>query len=383
MKKIIYICLAINFLATSCGKKADANTNTLEGKQAQLSELKNQQSKLKSEIETLEKEVTKLDTTQRKEAKSIFVTVAAVMTENFTHSIDLQGKVVAEDEQMITSKGAGTLTRVMVKNGDFVRAGQTVGYLDDAIMQKGISEIQQQLDFARSVYDKQKRLWDQGIGTEIQYLLAKNGVEALEKNIDRMKETNTMNVVRAPISGVIDEVYAKLGGAMAPGVPFAKIVNFSKLKVVADVAETFAGKVQKGNEVLLQFPDIKRDIKARVGYVGSSISSVNRTLKVEIPLAANEKNILPNMVSIVKLIDYKKDKAVVIPINMVQKGMDEDFVMIAAVGNAGKTMAQKVTIKVGQTYNDKAEVLSGLKAGDQLITVGYQDLNGGDLISIK
>ncbi len=383
MKKIIYICLAISFLATSCGKKADANTNTLEGKQTQLSELKSQQSKLKSEIETLEKEVTKLDTTQRKEAKSIFVTVAAVTTENFIHSIDLQGKVVAEDEQMITSKGAGTLTRIMVKNGDFVRAGQTVAYLDDAIMQKGISEIQQQLDFARNVYDKQKRLWDQGIGTEIQYLQAKNGVEALEKNIDRMKETNTMNVVRAPISGVIDEVYAKLGGAMAPGVPFAKIVNFSKLKVVADVAETFAGKVQKGNEVLLQFPDIKRDIKARVGYVGSSISSINRTLKVEIPLGANEKNILPNMVSIVKLIDYKKDKAVVIPINMVQKGMDEDFVMIAAAGNAGKTVAQKVTIKVGQTYNDKAEVLSGLKAGDQLITVGYQDLNGGDLISIK
>lgn len=369
MRNILFIMLSVSLLF-ACGKGAD--TSTLEGKKAKLTQLKSDAAKIKDEIAKLETEIEKEEPSSKKE-RVIAITSVPIVPETFTHSIDIQGTVKSEDEQMITPSGMGTVKRVLIKAGDYVKTGQAIGYLDDAIMAQSISQVETQLNFARQNFEKLDRLWKQGIGTEVQLLGAKTQVEALEKQIATMNEQKAMSVVRAPKSGTIDEVYAKVGMPGAPGAPFAKLVNKSGMKVEADIAEGYAGKIRKGNSVLLNFPDINKEIKASIGYVSQTINALNRTYRVDIPIAGNDY--IPNMVSVIKVIDYQKANAVVVPINSIQKSEKGDYVMLAENG-----VAKKAMIKVGQTYNDKAEVLSGLKAGDNLITVGFQDLNEGDAV---
>jgi RND family efflux transporter MFP subunit len=370
MRNILLTILSVSLLF-ACGEK-QADTSTLEGKKAHLAALKDKSTKLKDEIATLEAAIEKEDVNAKKE-RITAVTTTALLPENFTHSIDIQGTVKSEDEQMITPKGMGTITKVLIKAGDFVKAGQAVGYLDDAVMKQSISQVETQLNFAKQNLDKLDRLWKQGIGTEVQLLGAKTQVEALEKQIATMQEQNSGAVVRAPRSGTIDEVYAKAGMPGAPGAPFAKLVNKSGLKVQADIAEGYAGKIRKGNSVILNFPDIKKEIKASVGYVSQTINPLNRTYRVDIPIAGTDY--IPNMISVIRVIDYQKAGAIVVPINTIQKGESGDYVMVAENG-----VAKKLMVKVGQTYNDKAEILSGLKAGANLITVGFQELNDGDKV---
>ena len=242
-------------------------------------------------------------------------------------------------------------------------------------MRQSIAQVQTQLNFARQNYEKLDRLWKQGIGTEVQVLGAKTQVEALEKQIATMNEQNSSNVVRAPREGVIDEVYSKVGMPASPGVPMAKLVTRTGLKVVADIAEGYSGKVRQGNEVLLNFPDLKKESRAKIAYVSQTINALNRTYRVDIPVSGQD--LIPNMIATIKVIDYKKEQSVVIPVNLIQKSEEGDYVLIADNG-----AARKVGVKVGQTYGDKAEIISGLKAGDNLITVGYQTLNDGDKIKI-
>ncbi len=370
MKHILFLLLSLTILV-SCGKKG-ADSSTIEGKKALLADLKTQSATLKDKITTLEAELEKEDPNAKKERVTAVV-ATAVLPETFTHSIDIQGTVKSDDEQMITPSGMGTIKRVLIKAGDYVKAGQAVGYLDDAIMTQSVSQVETQLNFARQNFEKLDRLWKQGIGTEVQLLGAKTQVEALEKQIATMNEQKSMSVVRAPKSGTIDEVYAKVGMPGAPGAPFAKLVNKSGLKVVADIAESYSGKIRKGNAVLLNFPDIKKDIKANIGYVSQTINALNRTYRVDIPIAGSDY--IPNMISIIKVIDYQKLNAITAPINTIQKSDNGNYVF---VNEGGK--AKKVMVTVGQTYGDKAEILSGLKAGAQLITVGFQELNEGDAV---
>ncbi len=374
------LILSFILLAFAACKRPEGSD--IESKKTKLATLRTQYTALKTEIETLEKEVKTLDPTATVSEKSFSVEVTTVAPETFIHSVDVQGAVVADQEMMITPRTAGTITRLTVQTGSKVSVGQVIGEIDDAILSQGMAELAQQLNFATDLYTKQKSLWDQGIGSEVQFLSAKNNKEAMEKRIATMEEQRKLNKVLAPISGTIDEVYAKVGQTVAPGVPFAKILNFSKLKVTADIAEGYAGKLREGNEVVVALPDLKRNVDGRIRYIGKTINPINRTYKVEVPLAANEKDVIPNMVSTLKIIDYKKIGAIVIPINLIQKGAMGDFVYILKK-DGEKTTAKKMPISIGQTYNDKAEVLSGLKAGDALISTGAQDLNDGDGVILK
>ena len=373
MKRIIYIAgLAIfTLLVASCAKKA-ADTSTLDGKRARLKELGDEAVKIKTEMATLELEIQKMDPASKAEKVTAVVT-ETIDEQRFIHSIDLQGTVKSEDEMMLSPKMPGNVTRVLIRVGDQVRAGQVIAYMDDAIMKQSMSQVQTQLDFARQNFDKLDRLWKQGIGTEVQLLGAKTQVEAIERQMATMVEQNSGNTVRAPRAGTIDELYAQAGMPASPGMPMAKLVTKSGLKVVADIAEGYSGKVRKGNAVILNFPDLNKEMKANIGYVSQTINALNRTYRVDIPVSGAD--LVPNMISTIRVIDYTKEKAIVIPINSIQKSEQGDYVLIAENG-----AAKKVMIKVGQTYNDKAEILTGLKAGDKLITVGFQDLNEGDKV---
>ncbi len=367
MKKILFL-LPFFLFAFACNKSVD--------KKKQLDDLKKQEADLGSKIDALQKEVGASDTTAKRE-KVNFVGVTPVVVQSFNHYIELQGAVVADDEVFITSKIPGSITSVNIKVGDQVKAGQIVFEIDDALLRQQMDEIQNRLDLATDLYNKQKSLWDQKIGSEVQFITAKNSMDAAQKNMATMKRSLEMYHVAAPISGIVDEMPTKIGQATSPGAQLAKIVNFSKLKVRAEVAEAFAGKVRQGNACKVVFPDIKKEIDSRISYVGNSINTLNRTFKVEVSMRPNEAGLIPNMLSIIRVADYSNPKAVVAPINVVQKDAEGDYVLLADVSGG---RARKARVKVGSLFADQAEILSGLRVGDKLITTGYQDVNDGDAI---
>lgn len=370
MKKILFSIITIGFFAACGGKASDVNAE----KKAQLADLKKQQATLNSQITALETALGASDTTKKEKIKSIGI--MPVTSSVFNSFIELQGSVVADEQVYLTARVPGSVSKVYIKVGDKVREGQVVAEIDDDMVGQQMEEVKKRWELANDVYLKQETLWKQNIGSEIQYLSAKNNKEALDKTIATLQKSRELYQVKSPISGVVDEVQVKVGQAAAPGIPMATVVNFSKLKVKVDAPETYAGKIKQGNAVSIMFPDLKKEVSSKIGYIGNAVNPANRTFKVEVPIRANEAGLLPNMASLVRVINYSNGNAVAVPINLLQKDLsNNEFVMVE---NGGR--ARKVAVKVGQMYGDNAEILSGLKVGDKLIIAGYQDLNDGDAV---
>ena len=376
MKNILSILLITTFFA-ACGKKdGAANANVNGEKIAQLAELKKQQADLGGKISALEKE---LGGNDAKAEKVISVAVEAVSTTAFNNYVELQGSVVADEQVFITGRVPGSVSKVYIKVGDRVRAGQVVAEIDDDMVLQSMEEVKKRWELANDVYLKQEALWKQNIGSEVQYLSAKNNKEALDKTIATIQRSRELYQVKSPIDGVVDECMVKVGQAAAPGIPMATVVNFSKLKVKVDAPETYAGKILQGNAVVVLFPDLKKEVSSKISYIGASVNPANRTFKVEIPLRGNEAGLLPNMATTVRVINYSTGSAIAVPINLIQKDLSNtDFILVESAGRA-----KKMPVKVGQMYGEKAEILSGLKTGDKIITIGFQDLNEGDAVKIN
>jgi membrane fusion protein, multidrug efflux system len=372
MKQILAITLTLIVGLSACNQD-----NKGGDKKTQLVELKKQQAELNSKIAAIEKELNAGDTT--KKVKSHFIQVTSATPSVFNHYIELQGAVVADEEYFLNAKVPGSITKMNLKVGDRVSKGQVVGEIDDEMLRNQLAEIKKRYELAVEVFQKQESLWKQNIGSEVQYLSAKNNKESLEKSMESIERSRDYYRIVAPNSGIVDEVNLKIGQVISPGVPLARIVNFSNLKLKTDVPESYAGKVRQGNSVVVSFPDLNRDINSKIGYIGASVNAMNRTFKVEVPLRGNESGLLPNMAGILKVADYSNPNAYSVSINVLKKDLEgNDFVLIE---NGGK--ATKVTVKVGQYYGDKAEILSGLKPGDKLITTGFEDLSEGDVVQIQ
>ena len=374
MKNILSI-LFLTLVFAACGKKGGNDANSQ--KVAQLTELKKQQATLSSQISKLEKEIGGSDTTKKEKVNAI--AVETLTPSVFNNYIELQGSVVADEQVYLTSRVPGSVSKVYIKVGDRIRQGQVVAEIDDDMVIQQMEEVKKRWELANDVYLKQEALWKQNIGSEIQYLSAKNNKEALDKAIATIQRSRDLYQVKSPINGVVDECSVKVGQAAAPGMPMATVVNFSKLKVKVDAPETYAGKIRQGNTVSVVFPDLQKELTSKIAYIGAAVSPQNRTFKVEIPIRSNEAGLLPNMATTVRVINYSNGNAIAIPINLIQKDLtNTDFVLIESLGRV-----KKMPIKIGQMYGEKAEILSGLKAGDKIITVGYQDLNEGDAVKVN
>jgi RND family efflux transporter MFP subunit len=213
----------------------------------------------------------------------------------------------------------------------------------------------------------------------VQYLSAKNNKESLEQKLQTLYENLDMYRIKAPFSGTVDEVFIKVGSNVAPGVPCIRVVNFNNLKAKADVAETYASQIKEGNDVMLLFPDLNnKTIKGKIDFTSRVINQMTRTFTIESQLQ-NDADLIPNMICVFKVVDYKSPKAIVIPINTVQKNESEVYVLVSEVVD-GKQVAIQRNVTIGKIYNDKAEITSGLKEGDKLIVTGYNDLNNNELI---
>lgn len=362
MKNILFALLVL--LITACGGGS-------KDKKEQLAELKKQQSELNSKIAKLESEI---GDTKKEVEKNI--SVYTVTPQDFKNYIEIQGVVDATENVQVNSEAAGVIKKIFVQAGQNVSKGQILAQIDDAVIRQNIAQVQTQLDLANIVYKRQQNLWDQKIGTEIQYLNAKTQKEGLERQIATIQQQAEMYKVRSPINGTIDQLDWKLGQAVQPGVPGIRVVNASNLKVKALVSETYMSRIDKGDQVEIIFPDSNDSLKTKISFASKTIDAASRSFNIEINLPS-KKTYRPNMIAILKIVDYSKNNALTIPIKSIQKSEKGDFVYVAENGKA-----KKITIKVGNVYNGQAEVLDGLKTGDQVVTLGAASLNEGDAVKI-
>jgi len=342
-------------------------------KKAQLEKFKKQRDELNVQISKIEAEFAVNDTT--KNDKILTVVVAPVMPTIFKNYIEVQGKVDADENTSVASQMGGEVTKINVKVGDEISQGQILAETDSRVLVQSIAEVQNASELANTLYQKQKNLWDQKIGSEVQFLSAKNQKESLEKKMATLQQQLGMTQLKSPINGTVDGIDIKIGQMAIPGMPIIRVLNFSNLKVKAEVPEAFASKVKKGNPVEVVFPDMNDTIYTQINYASRVISPLNRTFSVQINLDKS-KEYHPNMVTVLRIVDYTREKALVVPISTVQRAEEGDFVFIAD----NNKKAKKIRVKVGHIYAGKAEILEGLKEGDKLILKGFQELNEGEEI---
>jgi RND family efflux transporter MFP subunit len=366
MKNNIIHFLIITVLIAAC---------SAPDKKAELEKLRTQKAALETKITALEEELGKLDTTKQ---KSVDVIAIPLKAQVFKTYIEIQGRIDADENVSLSTQIPGTITKINVKAGDEVSKGQVLAETDTRALEQQIVDLRTNLELANQVYQKQKNLWEQKVGTEIQFLQSKTTKESLENKLAAMQEQLRMSKITSPINGTVDGVNIKVGQAVAPGLGAITVINFSNLKIKADVAESYASRVKTGNDVQILFPDMNDSINAKVHYASRSINNLTRTFGVEV-LLDNSKEYHPNMVAKLKINDYQSSAPkIVVPIKFIQKGTNEMFVLVAENGKAIKK-----TITTSREYNGMSEVSEGLKEGDLLITDGYDLINEGDNVHIK
>ena len=383
MHKILTVVIASSLLLAACGSGSVQKDDSLQGKQTRLAALKEQQEKLSKQITALEDEIGKTDSTAGSKEKAKLVALSALAPTSFTHYIDLQGGVEAENISYLSPRGTGGVVReVLIRQGDHVNKGQLLLKLDDAVQRQQLVSAQTQLAYAKDLYQRRKNLWDEKIGTEVDLVNAKNQVDQAESQLKIAQEQLDFTNVYADISGTVNALSIKVGESFAPGSQALQLVNTDNLKVVVQVPEIYQERVRVGTPVKIALPGLNnKEITGVVRIAGKVINTGNRAFQVEIHLS-NARDIRANQVAVVKLQDYTATNVLTIPVNTLQTDEKGKYVMVSAT-EGGKTVAHKKTITIGQTYSDKIEVTSGLQKGDQLITDGFQGLYEGQLITTQ
>ena len=377
MKKHIFLVGIFPILFFACGQKEKGD---LAGKKEALAALKSEKSAIDKKISQLESEISLLDTNSSKSQKIKQVSSTTLAPEQFQHFVSVQGSVEADENVMVTSKMPGLITSIKVRQGDMVKQGQILAVLDDDVLQKSIDEVKIGLAQVVVMYEKQKSLWDQKIGTEMQYLGLKNQKESLEKKLITLKSQESQALVTAPFSGVIDEVFVKQGSLASPGIPLMQLVNVNLLKAVAKVPDSYVAYIKEGDNVSVRFPDLDKTISATVGYVGRIVDPLSRTFKIEVKVPSENGNLKPNLLAMIQINDKTSKSAIVIEENIIQPTEAGKIVFVTAE-EKGQKIARQKTVTTGLSYNGKVEILSGLSAGENLITTGYQDLADNQPIS--
>jgi RND family efflux transporter MFP subunit len=369
---ILYLSFSLLILLAACNKPAD--------KKSELAKLKKQQDELAIKIKSLETELQVNDTTTV--SKVTAVAVIEAKPEEFNHFLEVQGKVDGEDNIAVSAEMSGAITAVYVKEGDKVHKGQVLAQIDNSVLMQQIASTKQQLDFATNLYNKQKALWDQQIGSEVQYLTSKNNKENLEKAVATLNDQLDMTRIKSPINGSVEEVNLKVGQLAAPGQAAVRVVNFSTVKVVAEIAEAYAPKVKPGNKVIVFFPDFNTEITSQIRFTSKYINPVNRTFLAEVRLGASKVEYRANMMAVVKINDYRNPSAFALPISLIRESQSGKFVFIASE-ESGKLVARRLPVTVGSTYNGLAEITGGIHSGDKIITTGFNNLIDGELIQVN
>ncbi len=368
MRKIIYYSALIALLMSCSGSD----------KKAEIAKLKVERDQLNAQISQLENA---LNPTGKSDFKAATVNVTDAVETVFNHYIQVQGTVDGDQNIAVSPQIPGIVTAVYVKEGTHVSKGQVLAELDGRVLKQSLEEVKTQLELANSIFQKQSALWDKKIGSEVQYLQAKANKESLQQRLATMKEQLKQAKILSPISGTVESVPLRVGQSVSPGVPTStiRVINMSVAKISADVSEAYANKIHDGNSVLVNFPDLGKDIETKLSFTGRFIDPTNRTFKVECKILSKDIVLRANMIAYIKIKDYTNNKAISLPVNYIQNDQNGKFIYIAKQKGSG-WIADKRTIKTGKDYDGIIEILGGISSGEKVVTAGFQNLNAGSSI---
>jgi len=334
---------------------------------------------LTASLKTVEEKIALKDTTR----KAPLVSSLEINKTTFNHYFKVQGNVESDKNATLYPEAQGLIKAIYVKEGQSVSRGQKLLSIDNDIIETQISGIETQLALATDVFERTERLWNQNIGSELQYLESKNRVESLEKNIATLRKQQSMATLRAPFSGVVDKVYPKVGEMGSPMSPAINVVNLSRLHAKANVSEKYLDKVKKNMPVQVTFGQGLDTVSGVISNLGRSINPANRTFEIKVDFKEKSDFLRPNLMAEVKVNDFKAESAVVIPASYVLQDIDENFFVYRIITKEGKKTAVKTLVKPGLTYDNNTMIISGLSAGDLIVSEGARKLVDGKEIRLN
>ncbi|MDX1463802.1 MAG: efflux RND transporter periplasmic adaptor subunit [Marinirhabdus sp.] len=385
MKKFIFPLLLALLVASCGGGDSNSVESVLESNDAvaiqkKKDELVTQQQELQAQLKQIDEKLDELNPEKNVPLITTFMASDTV----FKHYVELQGSVDTKQNIVVTPEMGGVLQRVYVKEGDKVSKGQLLASIDDGGLSQQLAQMQVQADLAKTTFERQERLWNQKIGSEIQYLQAKSNYEAQQNAVNSMKQQLGKSSIRAPFSGTVDDVITEQGNVVSPGqTPVVRIVNLSDMYIETDVPETYISDVTKGKKVMVEFPVLGKSMDTEVRQTGDFINPDNRTFKVEIGVSNDDKSIKPNLTARLRINDYTNENAILIPQSIISENAEgEQYVYVLQNKEGSKATAQRVIIETGKTQGDVIEVLKGLKAGDEIIDEGARSVKEGQTVKI-
>jgi RND family efflux transporter MFP subunit len=345
-----------------------------------LRQKKSEEKALGDEIKTIESMIAQLDTNLL-EKKSLVTTLPLESTD-FQRYITIQGSLASRDIVNASSEVGGRILQVLVQEGSPVSRGQLIARVDVESIDKQVAEVEKSLELANDIYERQSRLWEQEIGSEVQYLQAKNNKERLEKSLETLQYQRSRSTVYSPITGTVDKVMLKAGELAAPGAPIAQILDTRNLKVVADAPEDLLTKIKAGDLVEVYFPSIDQREEVRISLIGSSIDPSNRTFQIEMQMRNGSGVLKPNLLAEIKVNDFTEEDVLVLPLSLVQQEVGgRDYVLVAANDDNG-LYAKKVYVETGESYDGDVVIKSGLTTEDLVIDQGARGLSANERIEI-
>ncbi len=358
------------------------SSGELDKKMSRLKEKKAELTALQNEIEQLEAEVAALDPEfARANRKATLVSTVPVKREDFESYVEISGSVESRKNVDITAETVGTIEEIHVEKGQLIRAGQSLIKLENEILRSNLEELETNYELAKTMFERQSNLWEKKIGTEVQYLEAKNRKESLENQIKTLRAQIEKTNIKAPFTGIVDRLDAKIGMLAQPGIPLVRLVSLENMYVEAEISETYINAFKRGDEAFVRLPALDKEFVSTISAIGQVINPDNRTFTLEIKVPDLDVNIKPNLIAVVRIRDYEAENTPVVPTNLIQKDGQGYYVYIVS-NSADVPVAKKVKIERGNTYKNTTEVLSGLSGGEELINEGFRDVSDGVNVKI-
>ncbi|UPS92874.1 MULTISPECIES: efflux RND transporter periplasmic adaptor subunit [unclassified Bizionia] len=385
--KNIKILIILALIISSCGSKNEKSldavlaSNNLSELKERRSQIDTKQQELNDQMALLNEKIAKLDTIK----KVPLITTFKAKEEVFKHQLEIQGNVTTKDLLVVTPEYNGILTKVYVKEGQQVKKGQILAKIDDGGLSQQLAQLEIQANLAKTTFERQKRLWDQNIGSEIQYLQAKSSSESQAEAVNQLKQQISKTTVTAPFSGTIDDIITEQGSVVMAGQSqLMRIVNLDNMYIETDIPESYIGSVTKGKDVTVEFPILGETIETKVRQAGDYINPANRTFKVEVSVPNKDNNIKPNLTARLKINDYTSEKALLIPQSIISENADgEQYIYILSnKNNNGEGDVKRVIIKTGKTQGDVIEVLEGIEDGAEIVQEGARSVKDGQTVRV-
>ena len=373
MKKIAFFTLISFLTLLACGSG---------NKQDSLRKMEKQRNVLDEQIAYLKAGLAGAGSAAEAEERLTFVRTVLIMPSLFQHFTRVQGTVKSDNNILIPAQTSGVVKKILADEGDKVSKGQLLAELDSAIITSGISELETALSLATTIFERQERLWNKQIGSEIEYLTAKNNRESLEKKLKTSQEQLRLTKITSPIDGRVDNILIKEGEMAVAGRGAIRIVQLSKLKIVAALAENYISRVKKNHIVKVKVPFLGVEFEHAINAVSQVIDPNNRTFQIEIKVPRNLSSLKPNLLAVVTINDYSNSEALTVPHNVIQETETEKFLFVAEQ-QEGRWIANKRTVITGSDYNNQVEIIDGLSQGEQVVILGFQNLTDGQPIAFE